>query len=261
MLCLENLSVSLGGTKVLSSLSLSAQRGERIALIGPNGAGKSTLLRALAGVIPRTGTIRLDGRAIDRINPAERARLVAFLPQERLVAWGIAVEELVALGLLPHGVDLDHPGGDHQNRIDRILRRLELCSFRHRAATELSVGERARALLARMLITEAAVLLADEPVSALDPRHQLSALARLSEEAERGAMVMVSLHELWLVRHWATRILLLNNGQIIADGPPEAVFASAQLTEAFGLAVHDMLPGWTTPASIAAAGQDQPKRA
>lgn len=261
MLGLKNLSVSLRGRRVLASISLHAKAGEKIAIIGPNGAGKSTLLRAIAGVIPQGGDVTLDGQALARMSRAERSRSVAFLPQERLVAWGIRIEELVALGLLPHGIDLDQPNAEHQAQIDRVLQRLELEPFRNRPATELSVGERARALLARVLVSEASLLLADEPVSALDPRHQLSALSRLAEEAARGAIVLVSLHELWLARGWATRVLLLDAGRLIADGPPDDVFASDALIQAFGLRVGALVPGWDGSPPVSAAGQDQPKRA
>lgn len=241
---LSDVTALLDGRTVLGPVSLGIEAAERIALIGPNGAGKSTLLRRMAGLIGGGGRILLDGVPLTDITPAERARRISVLPQQRQIAWPIPVRDLVALGRLPHGGDPMHLSGRDSAAIARALDRLQLTGWSDRPATALSQGEQARVLLARALATEAPLLLADEPIAALDPRHQLEALAVLAEEAEAGRTVVAVLHDLALAADWASRVILLHEGRIVADGTPSETLTPERVAAVFGVSLRSDAPGW-----------------
>ena len=235
LLALDAVGAVLGGLRVLSDITARIAPGERIALVGPNGAGKSTLLRRMAGLVAGPGQITLDGQALESLSRVERARRIAFLPQGHDIAWPIPVADLVMLGRLPHGADLARPSQDDRRACDRAMQRLRIDGWRTRAATTLSHGEQARVLLARALATEAPLLLADEPVAALDPAHQIGVLDTLAAEAAQGASVMVVLHDLGLAAQWASRILLLGGGRLIHDGPPAETLTASRISTTYAV--------------------------
>jgi iron complex transport system ATP-binding protein len=231
-----SLTVDLGPRRVLQGIDLSPEPGRLTALIGPNGAGKTTLLRAMAGLMrPSGGKVDLNGTSVARMRASERARAVAYLPQGGGVAWPLPVAGVVALGRLPHGKEPDALPEQGQAAVEAALRSVGLQGFGARLATSLSGGERARMLLARALATQAPVLLADEPVAALDPRHQLMVLEVLKAHARTGATVVAILHDLNLAAGFADHIVLLNQGKVEASGPPEAVMTEARLASSFGI--------------------------
>jgi iron complex transport system ATP-binding protein len=230
------LSVDLGARRVLQGIDLSLEPGCLTALIGPNGAGKTTLLRAMAGLVrPTAGDVALNGSSVARMRASERARAIAYLPQGGGVAWPLPVASVVALGRLPFGEKPYELPAKGREAVEAALRSVALESFESRPATSLSGGERARMLLARALATQAPVLLADEPVAALDPRHQLIVLDVLKAHARAGATVVAILHDLNLAARFADRIVLLDQGKIEASGPPEAVLTEARLAASFGI--------------------------
>ncbi|MBJ6128493.1 ABC transporter ATP-binding protein [Microvirga splendida] len=230
------LSVDLGARRALQGIDLALEPGRLTALIGPNGAGKTTLLRAIAGLAkPSAGEITLNGASVARMRASERARAIAYLPQGGGVAWPLPVESVVALGRLPHGERPDHLPAQGRAAVEAALLSVGLEGFESRPATALSGGERARMLLARALATQAPVLLADEPVAALDPRHQLIVLDGLRAQARSGATVVAILHDLNLAARFADRIVLLDQGKLEASGLPEAVVTEARLASSFGI--------------------------
>lgn len=199
----EAIGVSLAGRRILDRVHVRVASGEVVGLLGPNGAGKSTLLRVLARVLPADeGQVSLDDRRVDTIPADELARSVAYLPQGATCHWPMAVEQVVALGRLPHRRAWAPMSRHDRESVTRAMRTTDVEQFRGRSVGALSMGERARVLLARAVAGEPRILLADEPVAGLDPAHQLEVMAMLTRMAADGAAVMVVLHDLTLAaRH------------------------------------------------------------
>nr|WP_280519020.1 ABC transporter ATP-binding protein [Shinella curvata] len=227
------MSATLSGRRVVDGVSLTAGKGSFTGLIGPNGAGKSTFLRACLGLVPASGAIRLDGTDLSALRPAQRARHLAYLPQEREIAWAMSVEAVVALGRLPHHARFAAPSQRDKAATEAALTRMDLCAFRHRAVTSLSGGERARVLIARALAQETPVLFADEPLAGLDPQHQIALMRLFRELAAEGRIVVASMHDLTLAARWCDRLLLLEGGHAHAEGRPEDVLTARTLEDVY----------------------------
>ncbi|MFN0184843.1 MAG: ABC transporter ATP-binding protein [Aquabacterium sp.] len=236
----DALHVRLGSQPVLQGVSLSISAGWT-ALVGPNGAGKSTLLRALAGLLqPAAGQVRLDGRPLHDMPAAERARHLAWLAQQGEVTGELTVRETVELGRIARLGLLGTPGPADGQAVDLAMALTECVPWQHRRLHELSGGERQRVLLARVLATEAPLLLLDEPTTHLDAPHQV-ALARLFRRLahDRAAprAVLTVLHDLPIALQ-ADRLLVLDAGRLQADGPPTDAGVQATLIRTFGGAIR-----------------------
>jgi len=226
----SGLMLARGGRQILSGLSLAARGGEFVAVIGPNGAGKSTLLATLAGlVLPDVGVVQLDGINLVGLAPRELARRRAYVPQNARCEWPLAVERMVALGLAPFG-------RDDPARVAAVLADCDLATLREQPVTTLSGGELARAMLARALVADPQVLIVDEPLAGLDPRHAWDAARRLHQLAvEQGRLVIAAMHDLNIALRKATRIWALRGGRLLADGAPQAALTSSLLGELFDM--------------------------
>lgn len=232
----SGLDVSLGGVSILKGVDFNLQSGEMLGLIGPNGAGKSTLLRVLAGLLqPRSGTLRWGDADYLGMPPGERARRLSYLAQSGTAHWPMSVERLVALGRLPHLSDWQKPGNHDEELIAEVMAETDLTEFRTRRFNTLSGGERARVLLARALVAEPEVLLADEPVAALDLAHQIEVMSLLQCYCQKGGAVVVVLHDLRLAAHYCHRLMLLVAGETLAEGSPESVLTGENMARAFGV--------------------------
>jgi iron complex transport system ATP-binding protein len=220
-LAADRLTVARGGVDVLREVTTTLERGTITAICGPNGAGKSTLLAALAGLLePASGAVRLEGQALPALSSRERARRIGYLPQTGDIAWDLSVANLAALGRLPHR--------DRGTReVAKALAAVDLTAFAERPVSTLSGGEKARALLARVLAGEPQWILADEPLAALDLGHQLALLKRLRAAAESGAGVVLVVHDLALAMNHAQRVLVLDKGSLVADAHPEQALCEA----------------------------------
>jgi iron complex transport system ATP-binding protein len=206
--------------------------GELVALVGPNGAGKSTLLRALAGLVAHTGTVTWHGTPLARLDRRARAQLIAYLPQDPPVHWPLAATEVVALGRLPHRAYGAERSAADDAAVHDAMRQTDTLPFASRSVHRLSAGERARVLLARALAVEAPVLLVDEPIAMLDPYHQLDVMRTLRDYAGSGPgrrLVIAVLHDLGLAARFCSRVLLMNAGEVVGDGPPDATLTSAAI--------------------------------
>ena len=232
----SNIVVRFGDRDVLRDVSIAIDRGELIGLIGPNGSGKTTLLRVLADLLaPNSGAVccsSIEGVVRDK---SELSRSVAYLPQGAEVHWPMRVETLVALGRLPHRRQFRGLSQDDRRAIADALAATDTLMLRERTMSQISGGERMRVLLARALAVEAPILLADEPVAALDPLHQLQVMDLLRARVACGAGVIVVLHDLSLAARYCSRLVLLSQGTILADGAPEQVLSDGNLAQAFGI--------------------------
>ena len=235
LLAATGVGVRLAGREVLRAVDFPVAGGELTGIVGPNGAGKSTLARVLAGVLASTGAVAIDGVPLVSLRPAARARAIAYLPQGATLAWPLTVARLAGLGRLPHLGPMSRIGADDTAAIDRAMDRADVAHLADRIATELSGGERARALLARALAVEARVLIIDEPLAALDPGHALGVMELLRAEARRGVAVVAVMHELTLAARFCDRLVLLHDGRVVADGVPEAVLDAANLRSVYGV--------------------------
>lgn len=232
----QDISVELGNNPVVHNLSLDVKAGELIGLIGPNGAGKSTLLRALAGVCPITaGQIQLLGKPVQSYSPEQRAQKLAWLAQSGPINWPLSVERLVALGRTPHQSAWQRSSAADAEIIERILTETDCQSLRRRDATSLSGGERARVLLARALASEPDVLLADEPVAALDLAHQLQTMELLRHFARENKSCLVVLHDLSLAARYCDRLILMDKGHMVSAGLTSEVLTVEALRSVYGV--------------------------
>ena len=229
----DRIRVTLDERMVVDGVSLHVAAGQLLALIGPNGAGKTTLLAALAGLRPHQGTVRLLGHPRDALPGRERARTLAYLPQGHLAHWPLTVRRLVELGRLPHLAPWRAPVAADRLAVTEALQRADLVDLAERPFDTLSGGERARVMLARVLAVEAPLVLADEPVAALDPYHQLRVMELLRDYADGGAALIVVLHDLSLAARFCDELLLLHEGRLLARGPAEQVLSTAHLAEAY----------------------------
>lgn len=231
--------IRLGRRSILSGIDLALEPGRFVGLVGPNGAGKTTLLRALAGLLPlAAGEIRLDGQLLAALSREARARRVAALFQGGGVGWPMSVQEIVALGRQPHRRAFAGPSEADRSAVTRAMERTDIAHLADRAEPSLSTGERMRTLLARALAVEADWLMADEPITALDPAHQLDAMALLLGIARDGAGVVTVLHDLTLAARFCDRIVVLAEGRIVADATPDRALTDRLLADVFGVSVR-----------------------
>lgn len=236
LLAADSLRAGRGATDILHGVSLHAAPGEVVGLIGPNGAGKSTLLAVLAGLLPaRDGVLSLAGQSLASLEPRERARMLAYMPQAPDCHWPLAVEQVVALGRLPHRSPWSGTSAADRAAVAAALERLEVAPFAERLFTQLSGGEKMRVLLARAICGAPRVLLADEPVDGLDPAHQLEVMELLRELAADGCAVVVVLHDLALAGRFCDRLVLLKAGRVLAAGAAREVLTDENCARAYGI--------------------------
>ena len=217
---------------ILHDLTFSVAQGEVLAICGANGAGKSSLLRLLyRHQAPRKGTVRLMGRDLWLMKAAEAARIVAAVLQEQPTDFALTTRQIVALGRLPHRKGFG-PGLLDNAVVDASLLRMDLTAFADRPFGTLSGGERQRVMVARALAQEPQVIVLDEPTNHLDIRHQLELLALLRG---LGLTVITTLHDLTLAAEFADRVLVLSQGRIVADAPPDQALSEATIVRAFNV--------------------------
>jgi iron complex transport system ATP-binding protein len=239
---LDDVTVVLGGRPVVDGIGASVEEGEWLALIGPNGAGKTTLLRAIARLVPFTGTIALNGQSILEMRRGELSRLIAVVPQEPSTPPWMTVAEYVLLGRTPHLGPLAKEGRSDREAAARALSRLDLLGFEERRLGTLSGGEKQRVVVARALAQEARIVLLDEPTAALDIGHQQQALDLLDVlRTESGLTLVAAMHDLTLAAQYADRMVLLDGGRVAADGAPRDVLTEALIASHYGASI-DVVP-------------------
>lgn len=222
---------------ILTEIDLSVAAGERLALVGPNGAGKSTLLRTLTGVLaPRAGEIRQGGVPIGSLDRKAVARAIAVVPELAQLPFEMRVDDVVALGRLPHEPPLGGPRPADRAAVTAAIDRVGVGHLRHRDARELSMGERQLVFIAIALAQAAPILVLDEPTAHLDIRHQVDVMELLVDLNERdGTTIVAVLHDLALAAHFFPRIVVLSGGRIVADGPPAQTLDDIHIRGVFGV--------------------------
>jgi iron complex transport system ATP-binding protein len=234
---LDGVAVAYGGRTVLSGIDLTIKAGERVALIGPNGAGKSTLLRTITDLIrPAEGLVKVAGTPIHALDRATLARRVAVVPQQVVVPFSIRVEELVALGRLPHEDPMRGARPADRAAVAAAIERVGIGHLLGRDVRALSLGERQLVLVALAVAQAAPVLVLDEPTVHLDLRHQVATMDLLVDLNERdGTTVVAVLHDLGLAAAFFPRLVLLEEGRIVADGAPSEVLSDERIRAVFGV--------------------------
>ena len=238
MIELRDVWVRFGPTAAVRELSLRVEAGEWLALIGPNGAGKTSALRALAGLVAYEGGIAIDGHDARRLGRRELARRVAFVPQKPETPPELTVAEYVLLGRTPYVSYLGSERRADREAAARALRRLELEGFAERRLGSLSGGELQRAVLARALAQEARILLLDEPTTSLDLGRQQLALELVDSLRGDGLTVVSTMHDLTLAGQFADRLVLLDRGAVVAEGPATEVLSAPIVAAHYGASVR-----------------------
>ena len=248
---LEKASLRIGGRRLVRDVTIEAEPARITALIGPNGAGKSTVLRLLAGLwTPTGGRASLDGTDLPRFSRRILARRISFVPQDTHLDVPFTVRELVTMGRHPHLGRFDDPGPADDAAVAAAMSRADVVHLADRPATELSGGERRRAVIARSLATGSNVILLDEPTANLDVDHVIETLTLLRELAAGGATIALALHDLNVVSRWADTIAVLQGGRLRATGPPAAVLDDDLVASVFGVRVERLTAGDGRPALV-----------
>jgi iron complex transport system ATP-binding protein len=234
-----DVTVALDRTPVINSVSCAVSGGGWLALIGPNGAGKSTLIRAMAGLVAYGGTVTLDAVDTRAMKAKERARMLAYVPQEPTLPPALTVEQYVLLGRTPHLGYLATPGRHDRERVRSAMARLDVTKFAQRRLARLSGGERQRAVLARALAGDPKVLLLDEPTSMLDVGHEQQVLELVDElRKDAGLTVVSTLHDLTVAGQYADTLVMLDGGEVVAAGSPQTVLTAALIESVYAAKVN-----------------------
>jgi iron complex transport system ATP-binding protein len=237
ILAAEGVTLAYGSRSIVIDASLAIGAGERVAMVGPNGAGKSTFLRALTGVLmPRAGNVRLCGAPIATVDRMVVARTIAVVPELAQLPFAMPVDEVVALGRLPHEPPISGLRPSDRAAVAAAIERVGVGHLRRRDARELSMGERQLVFIAVAVAQAASILVLDEPTAHLDIRHQVEVMELLRDLNERdGTTILAVLHDLALAAHFFPRIVVMDDGRIVADGPPATTLDEAHIRGVFGV--------------------------
>lgn len=236
MIRFESVLAGYGKTNILKGITAEVQKGQFIALIGPNGSGKSTLIKTACGLIPPScGNVFIQEMNVSAASVRDRAKRIAYLSQSREAAPGMLVSDVVALGRIPFRGRLGRVNEWGQLAIHKARDRARIEDFWDRKYETLSGGEQARVQLARALAVEASVLFLDEPLAALDPYYQLIMMDILKDTVADGHTVIAALHDLGLAHHFADRIWVMHEGELVADGLPDEVMQADIYGSVFGI--------------------------
>ncbi len=236
----KNITVCAAGGDLVDDADLSVKPGELVALLGPNGAGKTTLLRAAAGIArPFKGSVKLGAADAFKLSAQERARRLAYLPQIRPPAWPNIVRDVVTLGRYAHGANLAKPAGDDAAAVNAAMSDCDISHLSARRVDTLSGGELARVHCARAFAARTPLLIADEPVAALDPRHQLRVLdlfaAYVAGDSGKPRGALIVLHDISLAARYADRLIWMKDGKVLASGTVKETLTSERLAQVYGI--------------------------
>ena len=237
ILKIDSLTVKAGNKVLVSDVSLDIEPGTWCTIIGPNGAGKTSLVETLAGLRrAASGSVSISGTQLSTMNERERALVVSLVPQHPEIPAGMTVREYVSLGRSPYHGLLHAPSDNDRRIVDSVFERLSLQEFSERDVVTLSGGERQRMVLGRALAQSTSVIVLDEPITGLDLRHQMGLLELLKAQVEQcGLTVVATMHDLTLAGQFADRLVLLDKGKVVLDGPAGQVVRSHELAQCYGM--------------------------
>lgn len=236
---ISDLCLQIDNAHILDGINLRVSAGELVVILGSNGAGKSSIMKCALGLLdPSRGHVTVDGTAIRSLNPIERARRLSYLPQRRPMAWPILVRDVVALGRFAYGAGIGRLSGDDKAAVERAIHACDLISLKDRRMDTLSGGETTRVHCARTFAAEAPLLFADEPTTALDPRHQLDIMTLLKSYVTESRGALIVAHEPALAARFADRLVWMKDGRIVADGTPAETLTAEILNSVYGVTAH-----------------------
>ena len=230
LLTVQNLCIRLDRREIVRNACFSVEEGLTV-LLGRNGCGKSTLLRALLGVIPSAGEMRLREVDLHRLNARRRARLIGYLPQRQSIPSGMRVIDYVALGASPESGLFSPPGQDALSRAEKLLDEMRLCVLSSRPMDRLSGGEARLVALCRLRMQNSLLSLMDEPLSSLDYARAHEFLSDLRRRKENA---LLSLHDPSLAWQYADRILLMRDGQVVCLNREDLTSCERMLQSVYG---------------------------
>lgn len=235
-LLVSDLTLEVRGATLVDCASFKLARGELVVLLGPNGSGKTSLIRASLGLTaPTSGKALLNREDTRRMHPGERARSLAYLPQIRPLAWPTHVHDVVALGRFAYGATPGRLGSEDAKVVNQTLEDCDLIGLAQRQADTLSGGELARMHCARAFVARTPLLVADEPTAALDPRHQFRIMDLFAAYVQAGGGALVVLHDVQLAARYASRLIWMQDGRIVADGTPGESLDAGRLRSVYGI--------------------------
>ena len=235
-LVVNQLGVSIDDVTLVKDVSFTMKPGELVTVLGPNGAGKTKMLRAAIGLEKLTsGNASLGGVDTNILDPISRAMKLSYLPQTRPLAWPNRVRDIVALGRFSHGAALNRLKGRDLEAVENAMRDCDITRLANRKADTLSGGELARVHCARAFAAQAPLFVADEPVAALDPRHQFRVMDLIAAYVKRGGGALVVLHDIGLAARYADRMIWMAKGAVVADGPPDETLTENRLAALYGV--------------------------
>ncbi len=239
MLEVRGLEFSYGKKKILQDVSFTLSSKEIVGVVGPNGAGKSTLIKLLTKVLtPSSGEILLHGQPIEKMGRLGLARQLAVVPQSGELPTDYRVYDLVMMGRTPHLGFLAREGKRDHDLVQRIMQRTDTWQFRDRFASDLSGGEKQRVVLGRALVQEPIFLLLDEPTNHLDLKYQIEVLSLVRQEVQNGLGALVVLHDLNLATRLCDRLLVMQQGTVVAEGKPSDVLTESLVASVYGASVR-----------------------
>lgn len=229
----SDLGVSLSDTPIIMQINFSITPGSFTGILGPNGSGKTTLLRAMAGLIPYDGQLKVDGKSVSEWPVQFMAKRLAFVRQSHSIPFDFKVDELVLLGRSPHKKVLSSYNGEDARLVKNALKQVDMEGFAQRAFASLSGGEQQRVFLAQALVQQADILLLDEPTTYLDVHHQFDFLQHVRNLVDQGKTAVGAFHDLEMAARFCDHVIVLVNGTIAADGNPSEVLDESLLASVF----------------------------
>jgi iron complex transport system ATP-binding protein len=232
----KNIVLQLGGNNILNEVNFSLSKGELVGLIGPNGAGKTSLLKVLANLQkPNRGELLIENVPVGSVARKTLARTIGYLAQGAPAHWPLRVRRLVELGRLPYLNPWSRLSSEDNDVINNAMALAEVDHLSDRVVNTLSGGERLRVLIARMFATQPRIILADEPIAALDPYHQIHTMELLRDHCDRGACGVVVMHDLNIAARFCHRLVLINHGELVSDGKPIDVLQPDRIEQVYGI--------------------------